>query len=280
MLERLCALSSDLFCVMTAEGRFVCTSLAWETLLGHSPGRLADTPFMDHVHIEDRTATFHALESVRAGRLLQNFQIRYQGVDGTYRRLTWNMTRSLDDGLIYGVARDDTALHEAQDQGRRASDFLNSVVENVPDMVFIKDHAHRVVLLNRSGEEILGRPRETVIGRSNAELFSPEEAAFYSKVDQEVLDTAKPVEVPEEAMHTPHRGLRYLRVRKVPLLGLDGKPQYVLGIGSDITDRKAMQDQLRVAYQHLSELQEFRLKLINTVAHDLASPLTPIELQL
>lgn len=123
--------------------------------------------------------------------------------------------------------------------------FLDSVVDNLPIMLFIKEAQDlRFVRLNKAGEELLGLPRETVLGKSDHDFFPKEEADFFTTKDREVLASGQVLEIPEEPILTQRQALRTLYTRKVPILGADGKPQYLLGISVDITERKRVENLL------------------------------------
>ena len=62
------------------------------------------------------------------------------------------------------------------------------------------------------------------------------------------------MEIPEEAIQTAHRGLRFLHTIKVPVLGADGKPKYLVGISEDITERKRAQEELARAREQEVEI--------------------------
>jgi len=125
--------------------------------------------------------------------------------------------------------------------------FLSSVVDNIPDMIFIKDaHNLRFVRLNPAAERILGFSMEELLGRSDYDLFPELQADFFTGKDREVLQTGKVVSIPEEEVESKHHGTRVLRTTKVPILDDAGRPAYLLGIAEDITEawkaRQALQD--------------------------------------
>jgi PAS domain S-box-containing protein len=123
--------------------------------------------------------------------------------------------------------------------------FLDSVVDNLPIMLFIKDARDlRFVRLNKAGEELLGLPRETVLGKNDYDFFPKEEADFFATKDREVLASGQVLEIPEEPILTQRQSLRTLYTRKVPILGADGRPQHLLGISVDITERKRVENLL------------------------------------
>ncbi|MEZ5238401.1 MAG: PAS domain-containing protein [Microthrixaceae bacterium] len=73
----------------------------------------------------------------------------------------------------------------------RSRAFLRSILENIPDMVFVKDARElRFVRLNAAGEELLGYSRDEMIGKNDHDLFPPEEAEFFIRKDREVLEGA------------------------------------------------------------------------------------------
>src|SRR5207247_4233239 len=123
--------------------------------------------------------------------------------------------------------------------------FLDTVVENIPAMLFVKDaRDHRFVLLNRAGEELLGVSRETVIGKNDYDFFPKEEADYFVSRDREILASGRLQVIEQEPIHTPHNGLRMLRTKKIAIADDKGEPQYLLGVSEDITGRTLAEAQI------------------------------------
>lgn len=130
---------------------------------------------------------------------------------------------------------------------RRTRAFLDTVVENIPAMLFVKEaREHRFVLLNRAGEETLGVSREAIIGKNDYDLFPKEEADFFAARDAEVFQSGELQIIEEERIHTPHNGVRLLRTKKIAIPDDTGRPQYLLGVSEDITELKSAA--ARIAY--------------------------------
>jgi len=157
-------------------------------------------------------------------------------------------------GRVLGAVlliRDVTRPHLATRELLRDRSFLQSIVENVPAMIFVKEASElRFERFNRAGEELLGLPRETLIGRNDYDFFPREQADFFTRLDREALQSEVPVEIPEEPIQTT-RGPRWLHTRKVPIRDASGNPVYLLGISLDITERKAAVEDLRRAREEL-----------------------------
>jgi PAS domain S-box-containing protein len=117
--------------------------------------------------------------------------------------------------------------------------LLDSIVENIPDMIFVKDAEHlRFVRLNRAGEELLGWSRDVILGKTDQDFFPVDEAAFFQQKDREVLSGGALLDIPEESIATNFKGQRILHTKKIPILDEHGKPRYLLGISEDVTERK------------------------------------------
>jgi hypothetical protein len=126
-------------------------------------------------------------------------------------------------------------------QERTASKrLLDSIIENVPLMIFLKEATDlRFVLFNRAGEELVGYDRKDFLGKSDLDLFPPDQAANFMAKDREVLDGEMSLlDIPEEPILTAKKGRRLLHTRKVCIRDADGKSKFLLGISEDITERK------------------------------------------
>ncbi len=123
--------------------------------------------------------------------------------------------------------------------------FLDSVIDNVPNMLFVKDAEQlRFVRQNKAGLAMLGITLDEIVGKNDYDLFPPAEAAFFIGKDRQVLNSGSLLDIPEELLRTP-TGIRYLHTRKTPILDKNGRPKYLLGVSEDITERKQTEDALR-----------------------------------
>ncbi len=147
------------------------------------------------------------------------------------------------------VAIENSALFTQQErlatELQRNAAFLDTIFDSLPLMLFVKDAQNlRFVRYNQAGSDMIGIPVAEMLGKSDYDFFPKEEADFFTSKDREVLANGLIVDIPEEALQTAHRGSRLLHTTKVPILGANGEPQYLLGIAEDITERKAIETDL------------------------------------
>lgn len=163
------------------------------------------------------------------------------------------MTASLlRRSLRYAVERKRAEVHL-----RRSELFLESIVENIPHMIFVKDaHQLRFVRFNKAGEELLGHTRQNLIGKSDYDLFPKDEADFFTGADRDVLKNRELLDISEEPILTKGKGLRYLHTKKIPILDESSQPLYLLGISEDITERKRAETQLQRSFELLRTLSQ------------------------
>jgi PAS domain S-box-containing protein len=149
--------------------------------------------------------------------------------------------------------------------------LLAAIVENLPHMIFVKDAANlRFVLFNRTGEELLGVPRDRMLGKSDFDLFPADQAEFFVAKDREVLSGGQVLDIPVEEILSPSKGLRVLHTKKVPILDDEGRPQYLLGISEDMTEQMAAEKERSMLARQLDEAQKLGVigGLAAGIAHD------------
>src|SRR5260370_18148816 len=87
------------------------------------------------------------------------------------------------------------AAQRAKDLGA-ANMFLDSMIENIPNMIFVKDAKElRFVRLNRAGEDLLGFSREELIGKNDYDSFPTEQAEHFVSLDRETLLNGRQVDI-------------------------------------------------------------------------------------
>lgn len=92
--------------------------------------------------------------------------------------------------------------------------LLDSVVEHIPDMIFVKDAKElRFVLFNQAGEKLLGYNRDELLGKNDYDFFPKSEADFFTGKDRQVLNRGQVVDIEEEPIHTKN-GLKILHTKK------------------------------------------------------------------
>jgi PAS domain S-box-containing protein len=171
-LDHFFDISPDLLCIAGTDGYFKRLNPAWEHTLGHTAEELMSRPYREFVHPDDvARIDAEATEQLEQGKVTVAFENRYYCRDGSYRWLTWNATPTLDDGLVYAVARDTTAQRAAADD--RA--FLAAIVDGTDDAIIGKTLDGTIISWNRGAERIYGYPAEQAIGKPIQILIPPDQ---------------------------------------------------------------------------------------------------------
>ncbi|HEX8203352.1 MAG TPA: PAS domain-containing protein, partial [Isosphaeraceae bacterium] len=146
------------------------------------------------------------------------------------------------------------AERQRTDAALRASEtFYHSLVESLPQEIVRKDRDGRLTFANQRFCEALGRPREAILGRTDAEILPPGWAERARRDEAEVLQTGAPIDA-IEALETPDGATRYIQVIITPQHDSQGAILGTQGIFWDVTRIKEAEAQLRAQNQKLQEM--------------------------
>jgi diguanylate cyclase (GGDEF)-like protein/PAS domain S-box-containing protein len=219
------------------------------TQYGYSREQFMAMTSLDIRPEEEREVLRNTIVTAEPGNLRVDRVWRHIKADGSPIDVAIYAKTLPHDGHIatLSVAVDVTERKRAEDELRRTRTFLDTVIESMPSMLFVKEtNENRYVLINRAGEQFLGMSRDEVIGKTDYDLLSNEEATFSGARDFEVISGRQLQTFDEETILTRHNGLRLIATRRLAIPGDDGLPRYLLGVAEDITERK--NDQERIAH--------------------------------
>ena len=155
--------------------------------------------------------------------------------------------RATPDGGSIGLRVDITelkhALHRADAaiaQMDQTRNFLDSVVEGMPAILFVNDPATGAFLmLNRAGEAALSVSRAELMGKSYGDIFDTAQAEMLRALDQKLLSGEESTAAQEFAFDGRDGAAHLLSVRKILIRDADGVPQHIVSVCEDITEQRA-----------------------------------------
>ena len=251
----------DACVTMDETGRITSWSTAAETVFGwpasEALGRsLADTIIPPQHREAHARGLARFLETGEGPILRQRIEITALHRDGREFPVELTVTPiRLGDRWLFGAfVRDVTeeqhaeqALQKEVGEREAAERLLRQVIDADPSLVFVKDRDGRFVLVNKAVADIYGTTVEAQVGKTDAD-FNPnkEEVEHFLRDDRAVMDSRRPKVVAEESVTNPATGAtRWFQTVKVPLLSPDGESRRVLGVGTEITERKRAEEALR-----------------------------------
>jgi len=206
----------------------------------------------------------------------------------------------LDAHLLGRSIRYAIERQRAEDKLTRSEAFYHSLVEHLPQNIFRKDVQERFTFANQRFCQLLGRPLEEIIGKTDFDFYPPDLAIKYQKDDREAIRTGRIFETVEENVTAGGEKL-YVQVVKTPIRDAKGKILGTQCIFWDITEQKRFAEQLQQKNLELAstagalrrsheELKAAQLQLIQAekmesigtlaagVAHEVKNPLAILQM--
>ena len=233
-------------------------------LTGHDPQDfLSDHGLFSRlIHPEDRGSVAESARCAFAEGRAARRRYRARNVrTGEYRWLEDTLVPQLraDGGApgFFGTARDITDRVRTEHELAAQQRFLRQIIDQNPSLIFVKDAEGRFTLANQAIADAFGTTVADLIGKTDAD-FNPnaEQVRAFRRDDLEVIESQREKVIAEESLTDAHGQLRWFSAVKRPLTGPDGGAGQVLGVSTDITERKRAEEALRQAQERYLRASE------------------------
>ncbi len=176
------------------------------------------------------------------------------------------------------ILRDIAVRRQAEQTLEVERNLLRSIMDTIPDLIFVMDPHGRYTRDNAAHRRQLGvRSESDVIGLKNSDLFPAELAARFTADDAAVISGGKTMLNVEEPARTRDGTEIWLETTKVPLRDAEGKIIGLVGVSADITRRHADEQRLRHFASALQKSNEELQNFASVASHDLQEPLRKIQ---
>jgi PAS domain S-box-containing protein len=195
------------------------------------------------------------------------FEAPFLHADGSYH---WHLDRAVPvrdaEGKalrFVGSSADIEELRSARDLLVDRERHLLTIIDGSPNLIFLKDPDGRFLLVNKEFERIVGISRDQIIGKTDEGLSKLRPSAASRANDEEAPRSGEVMAFGELA--APDRGPQWSVVQKFPIVDRDGRIYATVHIATDVTDRKKVEEQLRLAEDRARLILDSSLDAVITI---------------
>jgi PAS domain S-box-containing protein len=250
--------------------------------------------FLRLVHPEDRDRWEQALDDALNRKKPYTIEYRIVRSDGEVRHIhaQGEALFTEDDQLkrIHGTIQDITERKRIEESLMRLTVQQEALLNNMPDLVWMKDADFKFIAINEPVEKFLGHSRDEILGRPLSDFVPPEYAARQLEIDHEVMRTGRRITV-EDPFTTEDGRKIWFEISRSPIFNSAGEVIGLTGTGKDVTQRKEYEEamlrsnellekkveertrELQAANRTLKENERLRSTFVSSLTHDLRTPL-------
>ncbi|MBA4396441.1 MAG: hypothetical protein C0394_03540 [Syntrophus sp. (in: bacteria)] len=222
------------------------TSDHWKAFYDHYRPCVAD------IIIDNKLNEMTNLYKVNAKSVLIPDGIRAEGwypnLGGKNRYIVFDAAPIRDDNgkLIAAIEtlQDITKRKQAEDALQEGQRQLKAILDNIPDIAWLKDKESRFIAVNEPFGKSCGFKPEDLVGKTDFDIWSRDLAERYRADDKEVMESGKRKQVEEPLTDSEGKSL-WIETTKTPIYNEQENFVGTAGIARDITERKRTEEELK-----------------------------------
>lgn len=246
--------TTDAFITCDATGQVTHWNVGAEALLGWLRDEALGRPIgfiVPQAMRDAHTAGFDRLVASSTAQPMRVVEVPALRRDGSevYVELTLGVHRAGTDVTVVSILRDATARRQLEAEREAGRALTAAIVENMPAAIYAKSSAtDRYVFVNRAFEELSGRSRTEIVGRTWGEIFPKDDLDAYRGYTARAMAAAGPILI-ERTMTRPDDSVRQIEATKIKSVGPDGQA-ILLGFAKDVTEEREANERLSYLAHH------------------------------
>ena len=281
--------------VKNDQSHFLKANSAFYNMFSRTEEEILGKAFTEDVPQEERERYLRIDEQVISTGI-ENIDEESIHTEGKGKRFISTKKSRFIDGsgnkFIIGTIRDITKSKIAEEELIKSKIYLDNIINNIGDPVFVKDDKSRLLIVNDAFCSLFNLSRAEVIGKNLAENVPVEERESFLSIDKQVISSG--IEnVNEETLTLGRKEIKIISTKKTRFVD-SGSNRFLIGVIRDITDRKKAEIELEKHRNNLEELVEIRTNQLEkekinaqsadlmksaflaTMSHELRTPMNSI----
>ena len=272
---------SDAYVVMDIEHNFLECNVALQDILGYSEKELLKINCRDITPEKWFDIDENMIKEVHRFGSSQVYEKECFKKDGSIVpvELRIHMLKDEHDepkgywAIIRDISTRKNAINEIDNERAR----LETILETVPEMIWLKDREGNYLACNNNFAEFIGMSEIDLVGRSDHSIYADSELAdFYFKKDLEVIESNSTIRFVNWAKSAKTDKKILTETIKTPMFDSKGKITGVLGVSRDISEIKKAEEELRKAKDQAEESDKLKSIFLANMSHEIRTPMNAI----
>jgi two-component system sensor histidine kinase/response regulator len=230
------------------------------------------------VHTDDQKFVWKRFQDRLDGKSVSpRYEYRLNRKDGRIRWVEMFASRIDYRGkpAIQAALVDITERKHAEEALRETNARLETLIQAIPDVVYVKDVQGCNLVVNKAYEELVTLQQAQIVGKTDEEVLPPSLTHQCQLSDDEVMSKREPIRCEEHFTHEDDQRI-FFETIKAPLYDDAGKLLGLVGVSRDITERKRVEENLKNAKKEAEEANRLKSEFLANMSHEIRTPMNAI----